>query len=95
MLCRDFLMVEWFHVLRCSNMNFCSSLSSACDKGISFPGSDTRAPGLSSIAWSHILDGGNLCDASSLNTWEYLWYCGGILLWSLVLLSCFCVVSSG
>jgi hypothetical protein len=61
-------------------MNFCSSLSSACDRGISFPGRDASAPGFSSIAWSHILDGGNLYDASLLNTWEYLWYYGGILL---------------
>ena len=61
-------------------MNFCSSLSSACDKGISFPGSDARAPVFSLIAWSHILNGGNSCDASLLNTREYLWYCGGILL---------------
>ena len=75
-------------------MNFYSSLSSACDKGISFLGSDAGAPGFSLIAWSHILDGRNLCDASSLNTLEYLRYCGGILLWSSVSLSCFCVVSS-
>jgi hypothetical protein len=53
-------------------MNFCSSLSLACDKGISFPGSDTGAPGFSLIAWSHILDSGDLCDASLLNTREYL-----------------------
>ena len=76
-------------------MNFCSSLSSACDKGISFLGSDAGAPGFGSIAWSHILNGWNLCDASSLNTCEYLQYCGGILLWSSVSPSCFCVVSSG
>jgi hypothetical protein len=49
-------------------MNFYSSLSSACDKGISFPGRDASAPGFSSMAWSHILDGGNSCDASLLNT---------------------------
>ena len=76
-------------------MNFCSSLSSAYDRGISFPGRDTGASSFSSITWSYILKGGNSCDASSLNTGEYLWYCGDILLWSLVLLSCFCVVSSG
>jgi hypothetical protein len=61
-------------------MNFCSSLSSTCYKGISFPGRDAGAPGFSSIVWSHILDGGNSCDASLLNTWEYLQYWGGILL---------------
>jgi hypothetical protein len=61
-------------------MNFYSSLSSACDRGISFLGRDAGAPGFSLMVWPHILDGGNLCDASSLNTWEYLWYYGGILL---------------
>ena len=66
--------------LRCSNINFCSSLSSACDRGISFLSKDAGAPSFSSIAWSHIFDDGNLCDASSLNTQEYLQYCSGILL---------------
>ena len=76
-------------------MNFCNSLSSTCDKWISFLGKDAGAPGFNSITWSHILDGGNLCDASLLNTQEYLRYCGGILLWSSVLSFCFCVASSG
>jgi hypothetical protein len=76
-------------------MNLCSSLSCACDKGISFLGRDVRAPGFSLIAWSHILYGGNSCDASLLNIQEYLQYCGGILLWSSVLSSCFCATSSG
>ena len=76
-------------------MNFCSSLSSAYDKGISFLGRDSGAPGFSSMVWSHILDGGNSCDASSLNTQECLQYCSGILLWSSVLSSYFCVMSSG
>jgi hypothetical protein len=49
-------------------MNFCSSLSSAYDRGINFLGRDAGAPGFSLIAWSHILDGGNLCEASLLNT---------------------------
>ena len=31
-------------------MNFYSSLSSACDSGMSFLGNDAGAPGLSSIA---------------------------------------------
>jgi hypothetical protein len=60
-------------------MNSCSSLSSACDKRISFSGRDAGAPSFSSIAWSHILGGGNLCDASLLNTQEYLQYCCEIL----------------
>ena len=64
-------------------MNFCSSLSSACNRGISFPGTDAGAPGFSSMMWSHILDGRNSCNASSLNTWEYLPYYGGILFSSL------------
>ena len=53
-------------------MNFCSSLSSACDRGISFLGSNAGAPGHSSIVWSHILDGGNSCEASLPNTEWYL-----------------------
>ena len=56
---------------RCSLMNFRSSASSGCDSGISLPGSDAGAPGLSSIAWSQTRVGGNSCDASSLNTLEY------------------------
>jgi hypothetical protein len=77
---------------KCSDMNFYSSLSFACDKGISFLGRDAEAPGFSSIAWSHILDRINSCEASSLNTQQYLWYCGGILLsWSLMSSFCFSV----
>jgi len=56
---------------RCSLTNLCSSASSGCDNGISFPGNDTGAPGLSSMAWSQMRNGGNSCDASSLNTLEY------------------------
>ena len=56
---------------KCSLTNLRSSASSGCDSGISFPGSDAGAPGLSSIVWSQIRDGGNSCDASSLNTLEY------------------------
>ena len=66
-------------LIKCSFMNFLSSPSSGCDNGISFPGRDAGAPGLSSIAWSQMHDGGNSCDASSLNTLEYWWYCSGIL----------------
>ena len=50
---------------RCSLTNLRSSASSGCDKGMSFPGRDTGAPGLSSMAWSQIHDRGNSCDASS------------------------------
>src|SRR6267142_4628866 len=64
---------------RCSFTNFRSSASSGCESGISFPGNDAGAPGLSSMAWSHRRDGGNLCEASSLNTLEYWRYCLGIL----------------
>src|SRR6266850_7330759 len=55
-------------LIKCSFMNFLSSPSSGCDNGISFPGRDAGAPGLSSIAWSQMHDGGNSCDASLLNT---------------------------
>src|SRR6266850_567855 len=64
---------------RCSLTNLHSSASSGWDSGISFPGSDTGAPGLSSIAWSQTCDGGNSYDASSLNTLEYWRYSLGIL----------------
>src|SRR6266850_3263939 len=64
---------------KCSLVNFCSSASSGCDNGISFPGSDAGAPGLSSMAWSQMCVGGNSCDASLLNTLEYWRYCSGIL----------------
>jgi len=56
---------------RCSFTNLRSSASSGCDSGMSFPGSNAGAPGLSSIAWSQMRVGGNLCDASSLKTLEY------------------------
>jgi hypothetical protein len=39
---------------------------------MSFPGSAAGAPGFSSIVWSHGQDGGNLCEASSENTLEYI-----------------------
>jgi len=45
---------------RCSLTNLRNSVSSACDRGMSFPGNDVGAPGLSSIAWSQMRDGGNL-----------------------------------
>src|SRR6267142_4434973 len=64
---------------RCSLTNLHNLASSGCDSGISFPGSDAGAPGLSSIAWSQMHDRGNSCDASSLNTLEYWRYCSGIL----------------
>src|SRR6267142_2151221 len=64
---------------RCSFTNFRSSASSGCESGISFLGSDAGAPGLTSMAWSHRRDGGNSCEASSLNTLKYCRYCLGIL----------------
>jgi hypothetical protein len=49
-----------------------TKLQSSCclvwQRGMSFPGRDAGAPGLRSIIWSHILDGGNSWDASSENT---------------------------
>src|SRR6266702_6173105 len=36
------------------------------------------APSFSSMAWSHAWCLGRQCEASSLNTLEYLWYCTGI-----------------
>jgi len=65
---------------KCSLTNLRNSVSSGWDSGISLPGSDAGTPGLSSMAWSHSRVGGNLCDASSLNTLLYCWYCAGILL---------------
>jgi hypothetical protein len=62
----------------CSFTKDRSSINSACDNGISLPGSATGAPGLSSMAWSHGQEGGNPCDASSENTLEYIWYGAGI-----------------
>jgi hypothetical protein len=59
----------------CSFTNLWSSSCSACDNGMSLPGSAAGVPGLSSITWSHGWDGGNLCDASSENTLEYAQYC--------------------
>ena len=56
----------------CSFMKDRSSTSSAWDSGMSLPGSAAGAPGLSSMAWSHGQDGGNLCEASSENTLEYI-----------------------
>jgi len=57
---------------RCSFMNLASSCSSSCDSAYIFPGRVDGAPGLSSIAWSHMRDSGKCCAASSLNT---LWWC--------------------
>jgi hypothetical protein len=62
----------------CSFMKDRSSTSSACDNGISFPGSAAGAPGFNSMAWSHSRDGGNSCEASSENTLEYIWYGSGM-----------------
>src|SRR6266702_662543 len=36
------------------------------------------APDFNSIAWSHAWCFGRRCEASSLNTLEYLWYCTGM-----------------
>jgi len=45
---------------------------------MSLASSIAGTPVLSSIAWSHILDGGNACDASSLNTLVKSVYCSGV-----------------
>ena len=45
---------------------------------MSRPGNMLGAPGLSSMAWSQMRDGGKLCDASSLKTLVNAEYCGGI-----------------
>jgi len=55
----------------CSTTNLCSSSCSDWDNGISLPGSDAGVLGLSSMAWSQMRDGGNLCNTSSENTLEY------------------------
>jgi hypothetical protein len=45
---------------------------------MSFPGRAAGVPGFSSMAWPHGQDGGNLCEASSENTREYIWYGSGM-----------------
>ena len=59
--------------LVCSTTNLCNSSCLACNSRISLPGSAAGAFGLSSIVWSQICDGGNLCDTSSKKTLEYCW----------------------
>ena len=53
---------------RCSAMNLSVSCISSWVSGSSRPGKVSGAPGSSSIAWSHSLCCGNLCDSSSLKT---------------------------
>jgi hypothetical protein len=42
------------------------------------PDSAAGMLGLSSIVWSQMREGGNLCDASSEKTLEYCWYGSGM-----------------
>ena len=44
---------------RCSLTKLRVSSNSGCDRRMSLAGSVAGAPGLSSIAWSHMRDGGN------------------------------------
>ena len=57
-------------------MNLLSSCCSAWHRCIRRPGSVLGAPGLSSMAWSQMRDGGKLCDASLLKTLVKAEYCG-------------------
>jgi hypothetical protein len=63
--------------VRCSLTILRVSSSSGWDSRISLAGMDAGAPGFSSIAWSHILAGGNSWEASSLKTLENWEYCSG------------------
>src|ERR1700682_5674096 len=63
--------------VRCSLTILCVSSSSGWDSRISLAGMDAGASGFSSIAWSHILAGGNLWEASLLKTLENWEYCSG------------------
>ena len=74
-------------LFKCSATNLCISSFSFCVRGRSLPGRVDGAFGRSSIAWSHMVCRGNLCDDSSLNTFLCHWYSGGIIP---VLGSCFC-----
>lgn len=63
----------------CSQMNSSSALSSASVIGYTLHGIASGTSGLSSIAWSQGLDGGNLYDASSLNSLLKRLYSSGIV----------------
>src|SRR6266702_7729330 len=58
----------------CSLMNSHSESSSPLAMGYILQSNDLGASGSNSIAWSHVLAGGNLCDSFSLNVracWRY------------------------
>ena len=84
-------------------MNLLSSCCSAWHRRIKRPGNVLGAPGLSSMAWSQMRDGGKLCDASSLKTLVNSKYCGGIggvvslgdSSFGVVVLSCFWLKVNG
>ena len=67
----------------CSRMNSSSALSSAGVIGYTLHGISSGASGLRSMVWSQGLDGGNLCDASSLNNLLKQSYTAGSLVFFL------------
>src|SRR5579863_10440433 len=69
---------------KCSLMNFRNSSSSGWDSRINLAGKALDAPGFNSMAWSHSLAGGNLCDAILLKTQVYFRYGVGIFVVSSV-----------
>ena len=58
----------------CSLRNFWSASSSSVIVGMILQSIALGAPSLSSIAWSHGLDGGNRWASSSLKTFQCFWY---------------------
>ena len=69
--------MQIFPLLRCFCTNLCILPFSSCVSGSNLPGSVLGAPGSSSMAWSHMVDWGSLCDSASLNTLLCLWYSFG------------------
>src|ERR1700677_3893692 len=72
----------------CSSRNSSSALSSCCAIGYTLQSTVSGVFGLSSIAWSHGRDGGNLCDASSLNRRLKEEYSAGTTAFSCCLFAC-------
>src|SRR6202453_2283842 len=72
----------------CSSRNSLSALSSCCAMGYILQSTVSGVFGLSSIAWSHGRDGGNLCDASSLKRRLNEEYSAGTTAFSCCLFAC-------
>src|SRR6266702_4692579 len=85
--------------------NSCTAASSVWFNGYTLQSTASGDPSLSSMAWSHALLGGYRFDSSSLNTFAYSWYSGGIVAFVtywfaaiaksvavVALIVCFCIV---